>query len=128
MLFRSGEKPMTKTAIIADDDPISRARVEALAIQQNYKIIASVDNGADAVLRILQHRPDKIFLDVIMPKLDGLGVLEELANFQDYKPDITMVTSYRRREIIEHALKLGASDYLIKTPGGLQKGDNLLFD
>jgi DNA-binding NarL/FixJ family response regulator len=119
---------MVKTAIIADDDPISRARVEDFAIKNNLKIIASVDNGADAVLRILQHRPDRIFLDVIMPKLDGLGVLEELANFQDYKPEITMVTSYRRREIIEHALKLGARDYLIKTPGGLQKGDNLLFD
>lgn len=119
---------MLKTAIIADDDPISRARVEELAVQQNYKIIASVSNGADAVERILQHRPDKIFLDVIMPKLDGLGVLEELVNLEDYKPDITMVTSYRRREIIEHALKLGAKDYLIKTPAGLQQGDNLLFD
>jgi len=120
--------PMLKTAIIADDDPISRARVEDWAKQHNYKIIASVSNGAEAVERILQHRPDKIFLDVIMPKLDGLGVLEELANLDDYKPDITMVTSYRRREIIEHALKLGAKDYLIKTPSGLQKGDNLLFD
>lgn len=119
---------MLKTAIIADDDPISRARVEELAIQQNYKIIASVSNGADAVERILQHRPDKIYLDVIMPKLDGLGVLEELISIVGYKPDITMVTSYRRREIIEHALKLGAKDYLIKTPAGLQKGDNLLFD
>lgn len=119
---------MLRTAIIADDDPISRARVEELAIQQNYKIIASVDNGADAVERILKHRPDKIFLDVIMPKLDGLGVLEELATIDDYNPEITMVTSYRRREIIEHALRLGAADYLIKTPAGLQKGDNLLFD
>jgi two-component system response regulator (stage 0 sporulation protein A) len=119
---------MIKTAIIADDDPISRARVEELAREQNFRIIASVDNGADAVERIFQHRPDKIFLDVIMPKLDGLGVLEELAKLDDYRPDITMVTSYRRREIIEHALKLGASDYLIKTPNGLQKGDNLLFD
>lgn len=119
---------MLKTAIIADDDPISRARVEEFAKQQNYKIIASVNNGADAVQRILQYRPDKIFLDVIMPKLDGLGVLEELANYKDYNPDITMVTSYRRREIIEHALNLGAKDYLVKTPAGLQKGDNLLFD
>ena len=43
-----------------------------------------------------------------MPKLDGLGVLEELVHLEDYKARyITMVTSYRRREIIEHALKLG---------------------
>ncbi len=118
---------MIKTAIIADDDPISRARIEELAKEENYKVLASVENGSDAVARILQHRPDKIYLDVIMPKLDGLGVLEELAKIDDYNPEITMVTSYRRREIIEHALKLGAKDYLIKTPTGLQKGDNLLF-
>ena len=43
---------MLKTAIIADDDPISRAKVEEWAIQQNYKIIASVSNGAEAVERI----------------------------------------------------------------------------
>lgn len=118
---------MLKTAIIADDDPISRARIEELAKEENFKVLASVGNGTDAVERILQHRPDKIYLDVIMPKLDGLGVLEELAKLDDYSPEITMVTSYRRREIIEHALKLGAKDYLIKTPAGLQKGDNLLF-
>ena len=90
---------MLKTAIIADDDPISRAKVEEWAIQQNYKIIASVSNGAEAVERILQHRPGQDLLGRDNAEVGRSRVLEELVHLEDYKPDITMVTSYRRRRL-----------------------------
>ena len=117
---------MTKTAIIADDDPISRARVEALAIQQNYKIIASVDNGADAVCVFCNTGQTRYFW-MYYAKLDGLGVLKNWP-ISRITNRISLWSLLTGAEIIEHALKLGATDYLIKTPGGLQKGDNLLFD
>jgi CheY-like chemotaxis protein len=60
--------------------------------------------------------PDIIFLDIRLPKMDGLGVLEALRNDERTREvPVVILSNYSERELVDRGLKLGALDYLIKS-------------
>jgi len=101
---------MTKRRVlIVDDEPLARKAMSlALAEFPEIEIIGECADGFEAVKRINQEKPDVVFLDIQMPKLDGFDVLELL----DDPPFIVFVTAYN-----EYALKAFEShalDYILK--------------
>jgi len=63
-----------------------------------------------------EHPPDILFLDIRLPKMDGLGVLEALR--KDSRTEslpVVILSNYSEGELVERGLKLGALDYLIKS-------------
>ena len=72
------------------------------------QIVGECRTGADTVDAVLRHRPDLLFLDIQMPKLDGFEVLELL----DVKPKVVFVTAYD--EYAVRAFEVHALDYLVK--------------
>jgi two-component system LytT family response regulator len=99
----------TWTALIVDDEDLARAVVrEHLAGHPEIQVVGECANGFDAVKLASECRPDLLFLDIQMPKLDGFEVLELL----DPAPTVIFVTAYD-----QHALKafeVHAVDYLLK--------------
>jgi len=79
--------------------------------------VVGVAYNGDEVIRFLEDgiRPDVLILDIIMPHLDGLGVLEQLRelNIQPY-PKIIMLTAFGQENITQKAVQLGASYYILK--------------
>jgi len=73
-----------------------------------------------------QNPPDIIFLDIRLPKLDGLAVLEALrADERTKQVPVVILSNYSERELVERGLRLGALEYLIKsqtTPAKLATG------
>ena len=61
-----------------------------------------------------RERPDLIVLDIIMPHLDGLGVLEKLNEYDDYFPKIIVLSAVGQDKITQRAIELGASYYVVK--------------
>lgn len=107
------------TAIIVDDEPLARESLkEALQPFADIEILRECSNGFEAVQAVHQLKPDLMFLDIQMPKLDGFDVVELLGV---EAPFIIFVTSYD--EYALRAFEAEALDYLLKPvkPERLQK-------
>jgi two-component system LytT family response regulator len=96
--------------VIADDEPLARKTIRLLARRDpEVAIVAECRNGAEAIDAVREHKPDILFLDIQMPKLDGFDVLELLG---DEAPAIVFVTAYDQYAI--RAFEVHAVDYLLK--------------
>jgi two-component system, LytTR family, response regulator len=97
------------TVLIVDDEAPARAIVrEYLSDYPQFVVAAECTNGVEAVKAASEHRPDLIFLDIQMPKLDGFEVLDLL----ETKPQVVFVTAYDEYAI--RAFQVHAIDYLLK--------------
>src|SRR5580765_6435964 len=102
---------MNVRAIIADDEPLGRERVRSLlAGESDVEIVAECSNGAQTVKAAEDHRPDLLFLDVQMPRLNGFEVLEALGTTQ--LPVVIFTTAHDDHAI--RAFEVNALDYLLK--------------
>ncbi len=99
---------MIKTLIVDDEAPARALLREFLADYPQFVVAAECANGYEAVKAAAEHRPDLLFLDIQMPKLDGFEVLELL----DRKPYVVFVTAYDEYAI--RAFQVHAIDYLLK--------------
>jgi two-component system LytT family response regulator len=97
------------TVLIVDDEAPARAIVrEYLSDYPEFVVAAECANGYEAVKAAGEHRPDLLFLDIQMPKLDGFEVLDLL----ETKPQVVFVTAYDEYAI--RAFEVHAIDYLLK--------------
>lgn len=96
--------------LIADDDEGIRESL-GLILGEAHDLVFAID-GEEALTRLQQERFDLAFLDIKMPKLDGMKVLQRL-NGRRSTP-IIMLTAYQSVEFAQEAVKLGARDYLPK--------------
>ena len=94
-----------------DDEPLARRRIlSLLQSDPDFEILGECGNGKDAVEKICEQKPDLVFLDVQMPKLDGFGVLEAVA--QTHLPQIVFATAFDQYAV--KAFDAHAVDYLLK--------------
>jgi len=97
-------------AIIVDDEPKARDGLGLLLDQQKeIEIIATCENGISAIRNIDELKPDLVFLDIQMPKVNGFEVLNSIS----YRvPYVVFVTAYD--EYAVKAFEINAQDYLLK--------------
>jgi two-component system LytT family response regulator len=99
-----------KTALIVDDEPLAReALALALAEFKDIQVSGECSNGFEAVKAINVSKPDIVFLDIQMPKLDGFDVLELLGDDPPFVVFVTAYDEYALRAFESHAL-----DYILK--------------
>src|SRR6266853_6864689 len=98
-------------ALIADDEALARKFIRRMLKEnRDFEIIGECSNGKETVAMIRKERPDVVFLDVQMPEMDGLAVLESIGIEQ--LPEIIFTTAYEQYAI--RAFELHALDYLLK--------------
>lgn len=106
---------MAHKILIVDDDLYIRELYEEVLKDAGYDVSTALD-GEDGLLKLKQGGFDLILLDVMMPKLDGLGVLQKLSEISP-KPTngpIILLTNLSHDPIINEAIHHGASTYMIK--------------
>lgn len=123
---------MTKISIgIADDNKdFCEILSDYFAEQENIDIAFVANDGIQTVENIKKHLPDVLILDMIMPHLDGLGVLENINSLELAKyPKTIMLSAVGQESITQKAIKLGAVYYVVKpfNLGVLAKRINGLF-
>jgi len=102
---------MKYSVLIVDDESHARERLKKyIKSDQDLSISGECSNGVEAVKIIKKKNPDLVFLDVQMPQMDGLGVIETVGAKQ--MPVTIFVTAYDRFAI--QAFKVNAMDYLLK--------------
>jgi CheY-like chemotaxis protein len=101
--------------LFVEDDP-AVAQMYRLKLELDGYSVEIATDGEQAVAKAMAVPPDIVFLDIRLPKLDGLGVLEALrAQRQTRQIPVVILSNYSEGELIERGLKLGALEYLIKS-------------
>jgi DNA-binding response OmpR family regulator len=99
--------------LVADDDPQMRRLIKGVLEREGFEVIEACD-GLDALDAIVRGGISLVILDLEMPRLDGLGVLDELhAKLRTATLPVIVLTAHSG-ESEEKALDLGAQDYLTK--------------
>ena len=98
--------------LIADDEPAARVGLKRALGKNNFTIIEACD-GAEALELVAEHDPALLILDLNMPEMTGMEVLQALAGRAD-KPRVIVLTAHGSERIAIEAMKKGASDYLAK--------------
>src|SRR5471032_1929547 len=108
------EPAVSIRVLLADDHAIVRSGVaQILNEERGMSVVAQAADGAEAVELFSLHRPDVALLDLRMPKLEGVQVVEQIRErFRDAA--IIMLTTYDTDNDIERALRAGAKAYLVK--------------
>lgn len=109
---------MTKlnVAIADDNERIVELLSDILEQDENIEVVGQAHNGLDAIDMIKNTKPDVVLLDIVMPKLDGLSVMEKLQEDATMEriPKFIVITAIGQEGITESAFGLGANYYIMK--------------
>ena len=102
---------MTIRVLIVDDEPLAREGVALhLKEEKSFCIVGECENGSDAIRSILSLKPDLVFLDIKMPKVNGFDVVNAVGS--QHMPPVIFLTAYDEYAI--EAFNTHAIDYLLK--------------
>jgi len=113
--FQTGKTMTDKIKILlVDDHPVVRdGLVAMLSTQPDFHIVGQAASGDEAILKSEKHRPDVILLDLEMPGMDGVAVLERLRELK-LECRAIVFTAFDTDERIVTAIQAGAKGYLLK--------------
>lgn len=102
--------------LIADDNrEFCELLKEFINRQEDFALVGVAYNGLEALELIKENNPDIVVLDIIMPHLDGIGVLEKLATGVIMpRPKVIMLTAFGQESVTQRAVDLGADYYILK--------------
>ena len=105
------------TVAIAEDNELMLGLLEDIvANDKELDVVGTASNGEDIYKIIKDEEPDVVLLDIVMPKLDGLGVLDKVNQDETMKkmPTFIMVSAIGQDRVTEDAFSLGADYYIMK--------------
>ncbi|HSX57834.1 MAG TPA: response regulator, partial [Candidatus Saccharimonadales bacterium] len=112
ILFAYMEPPKV---LIVEDDPLISRMYEKIFSFENYKVVIAND-GEDGLVKVKSTKPTIVLLDVMMPKMNGLEVLEKIKADPETKAiPVVMLTNLAGDADAETALSKGAVKYIIKS-------------
>lgn len=101
--------------LIVDDEVLVRVGIKSMFNweEKGYTIIGEAANGVEALSKIEEYKPDIIFVDLMMKKMDGFELIKAVK--KDYpKIKIIVLSCYNDFKNVKEAMRLGASDYIFK--------------
>ena len=102
--------------LIADNDRIySESLRDRLSADYKFTVCGIANDGFEVLEKVELLKPDVLIMDLILPSLDGMGVLERLKTRKDsYSPKIIVSSSLKKERIAQNCIELGAEYYMIK--------------
>lgn len=100
--------------IVDDNVEFSEILKEFFESHDDYSVTGVAHDGIKALELLKQELPDVMILDLCMPHLDGIGVLEKMAEEFEVRPKIIILTAFGKEEMTRRAVELGADYYILK--------------
>lgn len=106
---------MDKIKILIIDDSVQMKKFasEHFVNHPQFELLAEVNDGAKAVEAVIQHKPEIVLLDLVLPNRDGYAVLEDITKL-DSVPKIIVTTALSSSNFVHKAMQLGASYFMVK--------------
>ena len=100
--------------IIVDDHPIVReGLIKLVESNEAFSVVGNCGDGAEVIPLIKKTEPDIIVLDISLPNLNGLQIIEEMRN-ENLPGEVIILTMYKEESYFDEAMNLGAKGYLLK--------------
>lgn len=106
---------MLNVAIAEDNPKTLQVLSEMLEREEDIQVVGKAENGEDAYEMILKKKPDVVLLDVILPGMDGLEVMEKVkSGDMEKRPSFIVVSAAGSENVTEEAFRMGASYFIMK--------------
>lgn len=104
---------MKRKILIVDDHPVVILALRILLEQNGFEVVAETNNGVDALKLIKEHSPDAVILDIGIPQIDGLEVIERSRKLVKSTP-ILVLTAQPSDHFVSRCIQAGASGFVSK--------------
>lgn len=104
---------MPHRILVCDDAQLTRRTLKNILETNGYEIAGEAISGAEAVKKYKELNPDIVFMDIVMPELDGIEAVKQIVEF-DSNAKIIMCSSLAQEKKVVAALNAGAKDFITK--------------
>lgn len=104
---------MAKNIMICDDAAFMRMMIKDILTKNGYNVAAEAENGAKAVEKYTEVKPDLVLMDITMPELDGLQALKKIKEL-DPGATVIMCSAMGQQAMVIESIQSGAKDFIVK--------------
>ena len=101
------------SVLIADDAAFMRMMLKNVLTEAGYEVVGEAENGAVAVSKYRELKPDLTTMDITMPEMDGLAALKEI-RAGDPAARVVMCSAMGQQSMVIESIQAGAKDFIVK--------------
>ncbi|MGB3367877.1 MAG: response regulator [Acidaminobacteraceae bacterium] len=99
--------------LVVDDAAFMRMMIRDVLTKNGYEVLGEAENGAKAVEKYKEVKPDLVIMDITMPEVDGIQAVKEIKAF-DPNAKVVMCSAMGQQAMVIEAIQAGARDFIVK--------------
>lgn len=104
---------MAKNILICDDAAFMRMMIKDILTKNGYNVVGEAENGAKAVEKYNELKPDLVLMDITMPEMDGIQALKAI-KAADSSAMVIMCSAMGQQAMVIESIQSGAKDFIVK--------------
>ena len=104
---------MAKNILISDDAAFMRMMIKDILTKNGYNVAGEAENGAKAVEKYNEVKPDLVLMDITMPEMDGIQALKKIKE-ADSSALVIMCSAMGQQAMVIESIQAGAKDFIVK--------------
>ncbi|GIN83690.1 chemotaxis protein CheY [Heyndrickxia sporothermodurans] len=104
---------MANRILVVDDAAFMRMMIKDILTKNGFEVVAEAADGAQAVEKFKELKPDLVTMDITMPEMDGITALKEIKGI-DPNAKIIMCSAMGQQAMVIDAIQAGAKDFIVK--------------
>ena len=104
---------MAKNILICDDAAFMRMMIKDILGKNGYNVVGEAENGAKAVEKYTELKPDLVLMDITMPEMDGIAALKKIKAV-DPGATVIMCSAMGQQAMVIESIQAGAKDFIVK--------------
>ena len=104
---------MAKNILIVDDAAFMRMMIKDILTKNGYNVVGEAENGAKAIEKYGELKPDLVLMDITMPEVDGIAALKKIKG-ADPNALIIMCSAMGQQAMVIESIQAGAKDFIVK--------------
>ena len=104
---------MAKNILICDDAAFMRMMIKDILSKNGYNVAGEAENGAKAVEKYNELKPDLVLMDITMPEMDGIQALKKIKE-NDPSASVIMCSAMGQQAMVIESIQAGAKDFIVK--------------